>query len=84
MNFDFDVFQLFRWRNGQPDNVNGSNLNLLAQGCTGASYDGLDDSSCSNIFPFVCEYTNQSLVSCPGNLYLDNILGCGWFLVVVE
>ena len=60
-------------------------MTVLNEGCVNypPSANGLNDHTCSSNLPFACEFTNQSLVSCPGNLYLDNILGCGWFLEII-
>ena len=60
-------------------------MTVLNEGCVNypPSANGLNDHTCSSNLPFACEFTNQSLVSCPGNLYLDSILGCGWFKLII-
>ena len=74
-------FRLFRWEFGQPNNLDGNNLAFLGQGCV--LFDpqtGLLDFSCTAAYPFICEYNNnKTILSCPGNLIFDNVLGCGWF-----
>ena len=73
---------IIRWLSSEPNNLEGDDLNVLAEGCViyNSSLNGLDDYSCAAILSFLCEYrNNQTMFTCPSNLYYENNLGCGWF-----
>ena len=64
--------------------MGGNDLSILKEGCVVYYLNGLRDTSCNYNYDsvwFICEYTNQTIITCPSNLYNDSVFGCGLFLL---